>query len=293
MNVLIVDDSKAMQNIITRAMKSIGYMDAHYSYAADGEEGLQVIRREHPDLVLCDMHMPKMTGLEMLTALRSAKDPTKVVIVSIDDDKKTVLNITAAGGDAYLKKPFTAEQLFKTVTELTGRAAPVHVPDGMSATELTPSIPVIERILGSLAGSDVQWVKARFEDVDFNCSPFYGASLQDDQDRLVLGVFLDALAANTIAAIISRLPLQGAVDAARARQLDAIAKQSALAFFGLFSGLCKPSKSGQLLDVQAEHYMEDARINLAPHIRQYAETLLVYSINCGPCRGGKIIFIIP
>lgn len=292
MNVLIVDDSKAMQNIVTRAMKSVGYVNDHYSYAADGEQALQIILRDRPDLVLCDMHMPKMTGLEMLTALRTAKNLTKVVIVSIDDDKKTVQNITAAGGDAYLKKPFTSEQLFTTITGLIGDAVPTKLTDSSKVNELIPSVPVIERILGSLAGSDVQLTAAHFKDIDFDCSPYYGASLQDDQGRLVLGVFLDAMATNTVAAIISRRPLLEAVEAARSKQLDTTTKQSALAFLGLMTGLCKPSDSGQLLDVETEHHIENT-LNLSKRLNQYAELLVAYSINCGPCRDGKIIFISP
>lgn len=281
-----------MQNIVTKAMKSVGYQNDHYSYAADGEEALQIIRRDRPDLVLCDMHMPKMTGLEMLKALRAAKDPTKVVIVSIDDDEKTLQNITAAGGDAYLKKPFTGEQLFNTVTRLIGQSVTQKLPSGLHPNEIIPKIPVIERILGSLAGSDVQWTKARFEDIDFNRSPYYGASLQDEQDHPVLGVFLDAIATNTVAAIIGRRPLQEAADAASGNRLDATAKQSALAFLGLMSGLCTSPNSGQLLDIQTEHYIEHTQ-NLRNRLNQYAESLVVYSINCGPCRDGKIIFMAP
>lgn len=293
MKVLIVDDSKAMQNIITKAMKHVGYLNDHYSYAADGEEALQRIRGERPDLVLCDMHMPKMTGLELLQQLRAEQDPSKVVIVSIDDDEKTLASITAAGGDAYLKKPFTAEQLFNTVMNVTNKSLAKKSKVTSDVRELMPAKMVMERVLGSLAAADVHWADARFEDVDFDRSPYYGGTLQDSKNRVVLALFLDGLAANTIAAIINRRPLEEAVAAANAKKLDAIAKQALLAFLGLFSGLCKCSEPGQLLDIHAEHFAENPQTHLSKHLRQYAESLAVYSLICGPCRDGKIILLAP
>lgn len=293
MKVLIVDDSKAMQNIVTKAMKSVGYLNDNYSYAADGEAALHVIRNERPDLVLCDMHMPKMTGLEMLKALRSEHDSTRVIIVSIDDNEKTEASISAAGGDAYLKKPFTAEQLFNTISTLLGKSLTKKSKTGQDIRDLMPPIPVIERVLSSLAASDAKLAAARFEDIDFDRSPYYGGTLKDDQNRVVVAMFLDALAANTIAAIIGRRPLGEAIDATQGKRLDAAAKQSLLAFLGLFSGLCTPSPSGQLLDIHAEHFAENAHTHLSKHIRQYAESLVAYSINCGPCQGGKIILLSP
>lgn len=293
MKVLIVDDSKAMHNIITKAMRSVGYLNDEYSYAFDGEAALQIIRGDRPDIVLCDMHMPKMTGLEMLKALRAEKDSTKVIIVSIDENEKTEASIRAAGGDAYLNKPFTAEQLFNTISALTGKAVTKKPSVGRAVQEVTPPKPILERVFSSLAGADVQLVDARFEDIDFDRSPYYGGTFQDDNNRVVLSIFLDALVANTIAAIISRQPLGNALQAANAKRIDTAAKQSLLAFLGLFTALCAPSKSGQLLDIHAEHYAENAHTHLSKHMRQYTASMLVYSFNCGHSQGGKIILVTP
>lgn len=293
MKVLIVDDSKAMQNIITKAMKSVGYLNDSYSYAADGEAALQIIRSEQPDLVLSDMHMPKVTGLELIKTLRSEKNSTKVIIVSIDDNEKMEASVSAAGGDAYIKKPFTAEQLFSTITSLLGKQLTKKSKTGLEIRDLIPATAVIERVLSSLAASDTKLVAASFEDIDFDRAPYYGGTLKDDQNRVVIAMFLDALAANTVAAIIGQRPLTEAISATQDKRIDTTAKQSLLAFLGLFSGLCKPSQSGQLLDIHAEHFAENAHIHLSKHIRQYAESLVAYSINCGPCQGGKIILLSP
>ena len=293
MNVLIVDDSKAMQNIITKSMKSIGYMNDTYSYANDGEEALRLIRNESPDLVLCDMHMPKMTGVDLLRALRNENNRTRMVIVSIDDDPKTVANITALGGDAYLKKPFTSEQLFNTVSVILGKKLEKKVKATQDIATLIPCKPVLERVMSSLAASDVHFVEARFHDIDFDRSPFYGGTFQDEHSRIKLGMFMDALAANTIGTIINRKPLKVALEAAQAKRIDTETKEALLAFLGLFSGVCPPSSSGQLLDIHAEHIAPDGHGHLSNHLKQFADTAAIFSINCGISQGGKIILMSP
>ena len=291
MNVLIVDDSKAMQNIITKSMKGIGYINDTYIYANDGEEALRMIRNDSPDLVLCDMHMPKMTGVDLLRALRNENNLTRMIIVSIDNDPKTIANITALGGDAYLKKPFTSEQLFHTVSSLFDKNIEKKTKTAQDVAALIPHKPVLERVMSSLAASDVQFVEAQFAEIDFDRSPFYVGTFQNEQGHIKLGIFLDALAANTIAAIINRKPLKTALEAAQAKRIDATAVEAMLAFLGVFSGLCAPAKSGQLLDIHAQHIAEDGHAHLSQHLLQYAETASIYSINCGVCRGGKIILI--
>ncbi len=293
MNVLIVDDSKAMQSIITKAMKSVGYQDDNYDYALDGEEGLEKIRSQSPDLVICDLHMPKMTGLELLKVLRNEGNPTKVIIVSIDDDPKTVSSITAAGANAYLKKPFTAEKLFSVVSDLVGKTLEKKSKARSGARILSPDLPVLERILSSLAGSDTHVKEARFQDIDFDRSPYYGGTFQNDQNRIVIAMFLDVLAANTIAAIINRTPLPQALSAARDKRIEEAAKSALLAYLGIFSGLCKPSVSGKLLEIHAEQFAENAHTHLSKHLQRFSETAAVYSLSCGPCRDGKIILISP
>ena len=293
MNVLIVDDSKAMQNIITKSMKHLGYVDDQYSYAFDGKEALATIRAARPDLVLCDLHMPKMTGLELLQTLRSEHNPTKVIIVSIDDSENTVASVTNAGGDAFLKKPFTSEQLFTTVTRLIDKPLEQKTETKYSVRELMPEKLVLERILGSLAGTDVHLTEARFGDIDFDRSPYYGGTLQNEHSRVVLAMFLDALAANTIAAVIGRRPLDEALAAAQAKQIDTASKQLLLAFLGVLSGLCKASDSGQLLDIHAEHFAENAHTHLRQHLQQYADSMLVYDLECGGSKGGKVILLSP
>lgn len=293
MNVLIVDDSKAMQNIITKSMKSIGYVNDTYNYANDGEEALRLIRNESPDLVLCDMHMPKMTGVDLLRALRNENNRTRMVIVSIDDDPKTVANITALGGDAYLKKPFTSEQLFNTVSGILGKKLEKKVKAAQDIATLIPCKPVLERVMSSLAASDVHFVEARFEDIDFDRSPFYGGTFQDEHSRIKLGMFMDALAANTIGTIINRKPLKVALEAAQAKRIDTETKEALLAFLGLFSGVCPPSQSGQLLDIHAEHIAPDGHGHLSNHLKQFADTGAIFSINCGISQGGKIILMSP
>ncbi len=293
MNVLIVDDSKAMQNIITKSMKNIGYLNDHYSYASDGEEALRLIRNESPDLILCDMHMPRMTGVDLLRVLRNENNRTRMVIVSIDDDPKIVASISELGGDAYLQKPFTSEELFNTVSRILGKKLEKKIKPAQDMATLIPHKPVLERIMSSLAASDVRFTDARFQDIDFSRSPFYGGTFQNEHNRIKLGMFMDALAANTIGAIINRKSLEVALEAAQAKRIDTETREALLAFLGLFSGICPASPAGHLLEIHAEHLAPDGHGHLSNHLKQFADTATLYSIDCGISQGGKIIFMSP
>ncbi len=72
MRILIVDDSRAMRMIVARTLRMAGYDEHELIEAVDGLHALEVVAQEPPDVVLCDWNMPQMSGLELLTALRSA-----------------------------------------------------------------------------------------------------------------------------------------------------------------------------------------------------------------------------
>lgn len=293
MRIVIADDSKAMQAIMRKAMQSIGYQKAEYYLAGDGDEALALIRGKRPDLVLCDFHMPKKTGLDVLAQLRSDSDATKVVIVSIDTSEKTKESVVEAGCDALLKKPFTAQELFDAVTGLLGESLENHSAEQPDVYSLLPSIPKVERVLSSLAGLGVSLVKARFEEIDYDRAPFWGVTLKDDNNEIVLVIFCDSLVANTVAAIVRHEPLQGAVAASAGGRLETASRKALLAFFGVLTALCKPSASGELLNIHAEQFAQNPREHLMDHLKQYAQSALVFSLNCEPSRDGNIIIIAP
>ena len=107
--ILVVEDHPQMREFLTAQLVS------HYRVveAVNGQEGLALARRLHPDLVLTDIMMPVMSGDEMLTALRadSSYDDIMVVVLSARGNEELRLNLLRAGAQDYLVKPFSPEEL--------------------------------------------------------------------------------------------------------------------------------------------------------------------------------------
>lgn len=115
MKILIVDDSKAMRMIVKRTLKQAGFGDAAMCEATNGREGLDAVKAEAPDLVLCDWNMPEMNGIEFLRALRAEGDETKFGFVTSEGTAEMRQQAQDAGALFLISKPFTpndfAEQI--------------------------------------------------------------------------------------------------------------------------------------------------------------------------------------
>jgi DNA-binding NarL/FixJ family response regulator len=86
--------------------------------AETGEEGLQKIRALKPDVVLCDLHMPGLSGLEITERLHKASSPSRVVIVSVQQEGPMPKRLMDAGARGYLGKACDAEELIRAVRDV-------------------------------------------------------------------------------------------------------------------------------------------------------------------------------
>jgi two-component system chemotaxis response regulator CheY len=109
MNILVVDDSKAMRSIVVRAVKAAGWADASYAEAATGKEALAAVRAAVPDLVLTDWNMPEMTGFQLIQALRAEGCPVTIGLVTSESDPALQAQALQAGAAFVLCKPFTPD----------------------------------------------------------------------------------------------------------------------------------------------------------------------------------------
>ncbi|EPX84051.1 response regulator [Salipiger mucosus] len=118
--VLVVDDYHTMIRIIKKLLVEIGFDDI--DVASDGEEALQMIGSEDYDLVISDWNMDKMTGLELLEAVR--EDPkTKslpFIMVTAESKPANVLAAKNAGVSNYLVKPFTPATIREKIESVLG-----------------------------------------------------------------------------------------------------------------------------------------------------------------------------
>ena len=109
---LIVDDESDIREFARNFFKK---RKIDVFIASGGKQALDLIAAESPDLVLLDVRMEEMTGIEVLKELRKTKPSLKVIMVSGDEDEETIKEANALGVIGYIHKPFILEELEKIV----------------------------------------------------------------------------------------------------------------------------------------------------------------------------------
>jgi two-component system, chemotaxis family, chemotaxis protein CheY len=110
---LIIDDSAVMRKIVERSLRQAGVNLTQVLEAGNGAEALGVLQDKQVDLILCDINMPIMDGLEFvkqLSTLESAKG-VPVVMITTEGSESHVVQALSCGARGYIRKPFTAEQV--------------------------------------------------------------------------------------------------------------------------------------------------------------------------------------
>ena len=119
MRVLIVEDEPRLAENIARSLReSAGYA---VDVAADGQEGLFLAESNTYDVVLLDLMLPKLDGMQLLTRIRQAGQHTPVLVLTARDDKESVVALLNAGADDYLTKPFDLGELLARTKALIRR----------------------------------------------------------------------------------------------------------------------------------------------------------------------------
>jgi two-component system, chemotaxis family, chemotaxis protein CheY len=121
---LIVDDSSVMRKIVERALRQAGLDPLVVHEAGSGAEGLDILKANEVDLILSDINMPSMDGLEFLRQLRaqSLAPGVPVVMITTESSEEHVKQAILAGAQGYIRKPFTAEQVKLRVLPLVKAA---------------------------------------------------------------------------------------------------------------------------------------------------------------------------
>ncbi|MGE3173716.1 MAG: response regulator [Planctomycetota bacterium] len=116
-NILIVDDSATMRKIIMRGLRQAGIEHAEFKEAGDGVQGMQALEGGSFDLILSDVNMPNMNGLDFIKAVgdKMAASAPPIVLITTEGSEEVVKEAMTRGAKGYLKKPFTPEKIQEVI----------------------------------------------------------------------------------------------------------------------------------------------------------------------------------
>ena len=144
--ILVVDDEPPIVNMLAYNLKQANY---EVLIARDGEEALQLARREQPDLIILDIMLPKLDGLDVCRTLRRERDVPIIMLTARDDEIDRVVGLEL-GADDYVVKPFSVRELMVRVKNVLRRANPQPVP-------ASPNTIQVERLTVDLARCEATW----------------------------------------------------------------------------------------------------------------------------------------
>jgi DNA-binding response OmpR family regulator len=133
MRILVIEDERQLAGHIVRALTRHGH---GASAVHDGAEGLKTALADPPDLVVLDLNLPGLDGLSLLTRLREAQSPARVLVLTARGEVEHRIKGLQAGADDYLAKPFSMEELAARIEALGRRGTPVNSGDVLKVADL-------------------------------------------------------------------------------------------------------------------------------------------------------------
>ena len=161
--ILIIEDEAAIRRVLTKILSEES-KDYNVEEAEDGLEGINKIKEEDYDLVLCDIKMPKMDGVEVLEAARKLKPETPMVMISGHGDLDTAVNTMRLGAFDYISKPPDLNRLLNTVRNALDRKSLVveniklkkKVSKKYEMVGNSPAITQIKEMIEKVAATDAR-----------------------------------------------------------------------------------------------------------------------------------------
>ncbi len=121
-NVLIVDDSRSMRAVIKKTISMSGFKMDQCVEAGNGREALDVLAKAWVDVIISDINMPEMNGLELLEELKkdSLLKAIPAIVISTEGSEKRIQDAYDLGARGFIKKPFLPEEIKKVLYEVIG-----------------------------------------------------------------------------------------------------------------------------------------------------------------------------
>jgi len=195
--VLVVDDDRAVRDSLRRSLEFNGY---DVVLAADGAEGLVAVGAQHPDVVVIDVMMPRLDGIETTRALRAAGNDVPILVLTARDAVGDRVEGLDAGADDYLTKPFALEELVARVKAMLRRrqqVAPLSFQVGNLCVDVGAA-----RV--SVGGNTIGCTSGEFRLLSILAERKGAVMSRDELADAAFGPFAE-LTANTVEVAIHRL----------------------------------------------------------------------------------------
>lgn len=118
MNILVVDDSATMRMIVIKSLRQAGFEGANVVEAGGAKEALQKLAAGGVDLVLSDVNMPEISGIELVKVVKAKMPNLPIVMVTTESSPEMKQQMLAAGASGIVTKPFPPEELQKVLGPL-------------------------------------------------------------------------------------------------------------------------------------------------------------------------------
>ncbi len=121
-NVLVVDDSNAMRAVVKKIITISGFKMDQCFEAANGREALNLLKDSWVDIILTDLNMPEMNGLELLAALKGDNllQDIPVIVITTEGSEERKKIVSDMGARGFIKKPFLPEEVRKILYDVLG-----------------------------------------------------------------------------------------------------------------------------------------------------------------------------
>ena len=120
LDVLIVDDSAAIRKILQRVLRQTDFLFGEVHEAGDGLEAIGVLKTKKVGLILSDINMPNMDGIQFLGQVKAHAEwkSVPIVMITTEGSQAKVMEAVELGASGYVRKPFTADQIKEKLTGL-------------------------------------------------------------------------------------------------------------------------------------------------------------------------------
>ncbi len=142
--ILVIDDSQEIRDFLSNRL--LAALDYKTITAIDGLEGIKIAEEEKPDLILLDINLPKMSGVEILQVLQEKKSTIPVIMITSEAEPSQILTCFRLGAKDYLQKPFTAADVTLAIDKVLSESRWIQEREEMTATLADVNLKLQKRI---------------------------------------------------------------------------------------------------------------------------------------------------